>query len=302
MGDMKFLDPCLTSIYSFAADLKLELIVVAYKCDRSRLVELKHKFSPVQFVEIGKLNGYSENMNVALRQAQGKYSMVLNDDTYFSDNCLQTLVETFKEKPDAAFVSPVILNFDGTVQMYGRPGLGIWEWFCAASKLNRLFNRSVPSHDSRGEITITHCVSGACFVARSDVLKRLNYFDEYYFGTPDDAALSTLAQRAGYKIYLNPRAHVYHYGSASAKAVHAALIPAYKQGEYYYFRTYYGAPAAFVVRSLSLAIFILKAAYWKLKKADDRSHAMLHASLNGARFAFKDLRPKDVFERLSRGL
>ncbi len=268
MGSMKFLEPCLTSIYKFTQDVKMEVIVVAYRADANRLSEMKERFPGVRFIENQDLCGYSENQNIALKQAKGRYALVLNDDTYFTDNSIKALLDTFHEEEDASVISPVIFDFDGIIQFYGRPPYGVWHWFSSTTKLQKLLRRKISTVDSTS-LEETYCVSGACFVIKTAVLKELGYFDEYYFGTPDDVALSTFARKRGFKIYLNPRASVFHYGSGTERKLHQVIIPAHMQGIYQYFRKYHGRWKSFLVRLLSLFVFSGKGLYWLLRKKDE---------------------------------
>lgn len=50
----------------------------------------------MKFVESNEIRGFSENNNLALRQAKGKYCFVQNDDTELKMPCIDKLVETIE--------------------------------------------------------------------------------------------------------------------------------------------------------------------------------------------------------------
>lgn len=61
--------------------MSYECFVVAYLFSKENLEKVKHDFPWVKFIENNEIRGFSENNNLALRQAKGKYCFVQNDDT-----------------------------------------------------------------------------------------------------------------------------------------------------------------------------------------------------------------------------
>ena len=104
--------PCLESIRKFNS-VNCEILVVAYLFDRKKLAQAREDFPEVRFIDSRQTRGFSENNNLALRQARGRYCFILNDDTLFTCDALKSLVEDMEALPrDAAIVSPKLLNSD----------------------------------------------------------------------------------------------------------------------------------------------------------------------------------------------
>ena len=80
MNNLKNLYPCLESIKKYTM-VSYECFVVAYLFTKENLEKVKTDFPWVEFVESNEIRGFSENNNLALRQAKGKYCFVVNDDT-----------------------------------------------------------------------------------------------------------------------------------------------------------------------------------------------------------------------------
>ena len=292
-----YLVPCLTSIMKYAEVERYEIIAVLYRFEKEAAEMVRRSFPNVKLLESNSLRGYPENQNLALREAKGTYCLVLNDDTYFDDNSIRTMLDTFKQKPGAAIVSPVILNFDGTIQLFGRRPFGVWSWLATSLRLDDE-NDTRRRSPEEAEIFSTGEISGACFMCRKDTLEMLGNFDEYYFFTPDDIAISTHARKCGLSIYVNTKAHIYHKGSGTVKPIESVILPVGMQGVYYYFRKYHSFFKEWLVRVLSLFLFPLKAGYWFLRRKSERRTIMLRAHLSSARYAFRTVEPKALYEKL----
>ena len=125
MNNLKNLYPCLDSIRKYTT-VSYETLVVAYLFSKENLEKAKHDFPWVTFIESNEIRGFSENNNLALRQAKGKYCYVLNDDTLMDSPVIDGLVSTFdKMSEDVAVVSPNIKYPDGRPQFCGRKEVSI---------------------------------------------------------------------------------------------------------------------------------------------------------------------------------
>ena len=121
MNRMDNLVPCLEGIRAHTG-VPYETLVVAYRFSPENLAKAKADFPWVTFIESNEIRGFSENNNLALRQARGQFCFVLNDDTELHEDVIGALVRDFEQLPaDAAIVSPRLLNADGSLQLCGRP-------------------------------------------------------------------------------------------------------------------------------------------------------------------------------------
>ena len=181
---------CLDSIRTYTS-VSYEVLVVAYLFSRDNLARLLGEYPWVKVVESNEIRGFSENNNLALRQAKGRYCFVLNDDTELTMPAIDRLVATADSQPeDVAVVSPVLLNPDGSVQVCGRPPMN-WRTFIL-HRLHLWKESDQTDYVNKRGIFTTYNVIGAAFLIRTDIFRSLGWFDERYFFTPEDIALSTL--------------------------------------------------------------------------------------------------------------
>ena len=67
--------PCLESIRRTTVRVSYEVLVVAYMYDPAGLAKAREDFPWVRFIESNEIRGFSENNNLALKQANQIFSM-----------------------------------------------------------------------------------------------------------------------------------------------------------------------------------------------------------------------------------
>ena len=132
MNNLKNLYPCLNSIRKYTT-VSYETLVVAYMFSKENLEKVKQDFPWVTFIESREIRGFSENNNLALRQARGRYCFVVNDDTYMDMPVIDELVSTFEKLTGrVAIVSPNIKYPDGRPQYCGRNKATFWTFLASS--------------------------------------------------------------------------------------------------------------------------------------------------------------------------
>ncbi len=228
--------PCLNSIREHCR-VSYEILVVAYLFSPENLDRARENFPEAVFIESNEPRGFSENNNLALRQARGRFCFILNDDTELRCDVPGRLMHDFSLLPEnAAIVTPKLLNADGTLQLCGRPPYPARNYV-----LQQWHLYSEPKDDTSGrtpyvgEIFETSNISGAAFLIKTEVFRSLGWFDERYYFTPEDIALSTLAVEKGYGVYVDRSAEVIHKWRTTASKMSQAVRPAAVRGSLIFF-------------------------------------------------------------------
>lgn len=270
-----------------------ETFVVAYLFDKDKLTRVKEDFPWVTFIESDCVRGFSENNNLALAQAGGEYCFIVNDDTLMQEDVPGRLVQDIEALPeDAAIVSPRILNADGSLQLCGRPDYPPHKYF-----LQQWHLYSEPKDDTAGKtpaalvqgrrIFRTSNITGAAFLIRTEVFRRLGWFDERFFFTPEDIALSTLARERGFGVYVDADTAIIHKWKTTASSLAPAVRPAAVKGSLLFF----GRRSAF-------SLFLLSFGVW-LAENSKRFKAFVRMKL----FPTEENRSRHrVFRNISRGI
>lgn len=296
MNNLKNLYPCLNSIIKNTA-VDYEIIIVAFLFSDENLQKLRSDFPTVKIIISNELRGFSENNNLALKQAKGKYCFVVNDDTYFSGRVIDKLVEDFKKATDnVAIISPTTLNADGTIQRCGKPKYNLFTYLLYWMKLIGFYEKNSRYTNGKG-IFQTYNISGACFLIKTDVFRKMGWFDERFYFCPEDIALSTTLNENGYKCYVDSTIELTHTGGGSWSKTLYATKPAQIKGEI----IFYGRKSSFhkiAVRILLLVFLPIYSLMWKicyLIKKDEKSKIFCKAYINGLKAISTHKTPKELF-------
>lgn len=236
MNNIKNIYPCLNSIKKYTS-IDYEVLLVAYKFSEENMRKLITDFPWITIIESQEIRGFSENNNLALKQAKGDFCFVLNDDTYFETPVVDMLYNTMIEHSDIDILSPNLYYPDGRVQFLGRPKLNARKFILTTLKIWGEKNMRNVYHEKKGIYDIYN-ISGAAFMIKTDVFKTLGWFDENYFFSPEDIALSTLAKQKGYRICQNSDIHITHIASATSSPISAATLPASFKGHLMFYSNY----------------------------------------------------------------
>jgi GT2 family glycosyltransferase len=220
----------------------MEVLVVAYRFSAENLADLHERFPWVTVVESEGVRGFSENNNLALRIARGKYCFVVNDDTLMSMPVVDRLVADMERLgPRVAAVSPRIVFPDGSLQTCGRAPWTPWRYVrhylhlvdeTKPSKWNPAF---VISSEVEKSLFRTYTLNGACFLARTDVFREAGWFDEYYFFTPEDIALGHKFNDMGYEVWADADVTITHIAGGTVSESEPAIKPARVKGALHFY-------------------------------------------------------------------
>lgn len=233
--------PCLESIRRTTVRVSYEVLVVAYLFNPGLLAKAQEDFPQVTFIVSDEIRGFSENNNLALRQAQGRYCFVLNDDTELPGPAIDSLVEDIEALPEGtAIVSPTLLNADGSLQLCGRQPYParhyvMQQWHLFKEPLDITSGKEPDAVIDGRKLFRSWNITGAAFLIRTDIFKDLGWFDERFFFTPEDIALGSLACRKGYSLYVDASAKVIHKWRTTASRMMRAIRPAAVRGSLMHF-------------------------------------------------------------------
>lgn len=152
------------------------------------------------------------NLGIARALADGApYIMTLNNDALVDAGCLAALVAAAEAQPACGIIGPKILYRDDPARIWfaggarGRWSLSTYGWGRGARD-GAAFDRARP---------VSYLCAGAMLVHRTLFL-RVGCFDPGYFMYYEDCELCLRACAAGYTLWYEPTARVYHTVAASS--------------------------------------------------------------------------------------
>lgn len=237
---------CLKSI-----DLNCEIIIVDNASSDKSADEIKKTFPYVKIIENKKNLGFAKANNQGIRQAQGRYVLLLNPDTKILDSALQKMINWMDNNPKAAVSTCQLLNEDGSIQPTGGffptlPHLVAWQIFLDDLLLLKSYHLKKIFYSKERELD---WITGAFFLFRREVVDKAGLFDENFFMYAEDLEYCYRIKKAGFRIFFTPIASVTHYGFKSGSK-EKALVSEYQSLVYYYKKHF--------SRSAFLARIILK--------------------------------------------
>lgn len=259
----------------------LDVWVVAYLMSAEQRKALAARYPSVHLVESNEVRGFAENNNLALRQIGGEYCFIVNDDTLQSMPVVDRLLADFSKLPEnAAVVQPKIVFPNGRVQTCGRTPWTAWRYAkhylhwvdegktegifrptseekyfsCGCSKNH--FSSDIATPTLENELFRTYTLNGACFLINTEVFRKMGWFDERYFFTPEDIALGHKLNEAGYTVWADADVVITHLAGRTAGPMEAAIKPARVKGSL----LFYGEGKWLKTKALALFIWCVEAA------------------------------------------
>lgn len=172
---------------------------------------VKNNFPLVEFVVNRPNGGYAQNMNnateYAIKNFKPDYLMLMNNDILIEDsNWLKKLVRTFEIDKKIGIVGCQLLFPNGTINNAGElEDKGNYFW-----NIRGRGEKYTGNYDKIEEIGL---VTGAAFLIKSEVFRKIGFLDEIFFMGSDDTDFVLRAKDKNYKIYYNGTVRLTHLDS-----------------------------------------------------------------------------------------
>lgn len=206
---------------------------------------VRERFPDARVMAMDRNLGFAGGNNTAIREARGRYILLLNPDTETHPGAFRALIAFMDAHPDCAIAGPQLLNPDGSLQYSCRRFPTLEAGLFRNTPLGRLFpgNRAtrdymmkdVP-HDRAMEVD---WVSGAAMCIRRETLDRVGLLDEGYFMYVEDVDLCYRAREVGGEVWYEPEAVVTHAIGQSSDKNPAPMIVAFHRSMFRFFRMHY---------------------------------------------------------------
>ena len=196
---------CLKSILENTAGNNYE-IILADNCSTDLTSAMLKKVKGIKVIKNKENLGFVKGCNRAAAFANGKYILFLNNDTYVTKGWLTTMLEIIKKDDKIGLVGPNLIAPNGKLQENGwiiRPN-GVAEPIGIGQN---------PDDYEYNYLKEVDCVTGACLLIKKEVFFQAGLFDEIYApGCYEEFDLAFTVRKKGYKVVLQPKAKIVHFG------------------------------------------------------------------------------------------
>jgi GT2 family glycosyltransferase len=249
---------CLESVRDESASVRLEVLVVDNASTDGSVGLIEALFPEVRLIANAENLGFAAANNQAVRQASGRYILLLNPDTRLQPGALRTMVEYMDEHRTVGVLACQLLNADGSVQISCSrfPTLGTVAMDCLGlSRLfpgTRLFAGLKMTYWDHSDERDVDQPSGACLLIRREVWNEIGSLDERFFMYFEEVDFCYRAKKAGWGIRFTPAAQVVHYGGESTRQNLDVRIVSLRKSLLRFFRKHYPGWRLAVLRLLLL--------------------------------------------------
>ena len=160
--------------------------------------------------------GFAGGYNRAIEQVDTPYTLLLNSDAAPKAGWLEPLLELIEGNPSIAAVMPKLLS-DREPEMFEYAGAAggyidsLGYPFCRGRIMSTV-ERDCGQYDTPCRV---FWATGAALLVRTDLYRAVGGLDADFFAHMEEIDLCWRLQLAGYQVWINPAATVYHLGGGT---------------------------------------------------------------------------------------
>jgi len=205
----KFLENCIESIFK-ETKLAYEIIIVDNNSPDKSGEKLSKKIETCNFILNKKNVGVSEGLNIGIKNANGKYVVLLNNDLIVAPKWLDYLLEAYKKNGEGLYQPKFLKMNDKKIIDSAGNLINIFGFGFSREKGKEDYSQ----YNSIEEIGFA---AGTCLFCSKKIFDKIGFLDEKFFAYNEDLDLGWRAKLLNYKSYYVPKSIAYHHGSAQWK-------------------------------------------------------------------------------------
>jgi GT2 family glycosyltransferase len=191
---------------------QIEIIVVDNGSKVNDVPQWQVKYPDIKFIRSDINLGFAGGNNLGVKEATGEYLFFVNNDTEFTEGLVQALVDILDSHPEVGMVSPKIRYFDqpDTLQYVGFTAMNYYTCrnYCVGQ-----FEVDNGQYDGiTGPTAYAH---GAAMMARKGAIDKAGLMAENFFLYYEEMDWCDHIKKAGYDIWVETKALIYHKESVS---------------------------------------------------------------------------------------
>lgn len=196
----------------------IETIVVDNGSKINSIPALEAQFPEIIGIRSEKNLGFSGGNNLGIDVATGEYYFFVNNDTVLADGLIEKLLSCFINIPNLGVVSPLIMYFPGE-ETNGKKIIQ----YLGTTPVNNITARNITlnaGEENTGQFADrpafeTPYAHGAAMMLPAKVVKEVAKMPEEFFLYYEELDWCEQIRRAGYKVYVEPKAEIFHRESVS---------------------------------------------------------------------------------------
>ena len=235
---------CLHSLTNI--NLSAEIIVVDNASIDGTEEAILRGFPDVVFIENDTNMGFAKANNIGVRIAKGRYICLINSDVVVPPGTIERMFQFMEDNPSVGLLGPIMRSPNGSVGQSVMLLPTVWNSFCCALGLHRIFARSkvLGGFEARGysydHTEDVEVLTGWFWMARHDAVEQIGPLDEQFFMYGEDIDWCYRFRKAGWRLMLFAEAEALHYGAASSSKQPVRFYIEMKRANLQCFRKHHG--------------------------------------------------------------
>ncbi|MDU0356380.1 glycosyltransferase family 2 protein [Paraglaciecola aquimarina] len=211
----KFIEKCLSSLTSSLkqSERDFEIFVVDNGSKDGTLEILSRIEGELEgrltSILLSHNTGTTYSRNQALKQAKGKYILVLDSDAYMNEPALTGLSQYLDEHPNCGMAVPRVTYGSGNYQLSCDTFPTLWKKFQRFLFLKNMEEQESDLSKATVPVNVDYAIS-ACWMLKRETLEKVGLLDEKIFYSPEDVDYCLRVWEAGYVITYVPSVSVIH--------------------------------------------------------------------------------------------
>lgn len=189
-----------------AGDSSTEVIVVDNASANDEADILANRYPHIHVVRSKRNLGFAGGNNLGIRASKGRYLYFVNNDTEFKTFNIDPLIARLESSDTIGMVCPKIRFFlsPQLIQFAGYTPL------TRITMRNKSIGYGEQDHGQYDTAHPTPYAHGAAMLARREAIEKTGLMPENYFLYYEELDWSMMFRRAGYEIWYEPAAEIFH--------------------------------------------------------------------------------------------
>ncbi len=247
-----YLEQCLQSVQKALEGIEGEVFVVDNHSEDDSVAVVRTDYPWVRLIESPENVGFARANNIAIRQSEAEYVLLLNPDTVVEENTLRQSLAFMDSHPEAGGAGTMMHNADGTLAPESRRAIPT-PWVSCLKMLG-FTKRYYMSHLPWDQPSQIEVISGAFCLLRKKALDEIGLLDETFFMYGEDIDLSYRLLKGGWQNWYLPYSIIHFKGKSTQKSDYR-YVHIFYQAMLIFFRKHYGHLSFFYTMPVKMAIY-----------------------------------------------
>jgi N-acetylglucosaminyl-diphospho-decaprenol L-rhamnosyltransferase len=253
----EYLLACLAAIErTHPQEVEREILVLDNASDDGSAEAVRELGSDIRLIALERRTGKAENDSTLMREAQGRYCLLLNEDSELRPGAAGALIEALEADPKAATATPQLLDSDG------HPVPSAWRFpGVRTAAVGALFlHRRLTVQSKGSETRRVDWAQSSALMVRREAAAAVDYMDLAFFVYYDECDFAKRLAETGWHSLFVPGAEAVHHDQLSTDlAKGLPRIVEFHRNRDLYMRKHHGPAAALAVRVLTAWSYALRA-------------------------------------------